>query len=273
MRQGETIKGLDNSRLDELFGYQAQELRDEIELVRGASHDFDLDAFLGGHLTPVFFGSAVNNFGVEDLLDALVEYAPAPQPCSTTTREVSPEEDKFSGFVFKIQANMDPAHHDRIAFLRICSGRYFKGMKVRHVRLGRDMAMNNATTFMAQDRDKVEEAYPGDIIGIYNHGTVQIGDTFTQGEDLKYTGIPHFAPELFRRARLRDPLRLKAAAKGSSAAVRGGGDPAVSPPVQQRSILGAIGPLQFDVVAQRLKNEYGVDCIFENVQASTPPAG
>ncbi len=210
--------------------------------MRGASHDFDLDAFLAGHLTPVFFGSAVNNFGVEDLLDALVEYAPAPQPCSTTTRVVSPEEDKFSGFVFKIQANMDPAHHDRIAFLRICSGRYFKGMKVRHVRLGRDMAMNSATTFMAQDRDKVEEAYPGDIIGIYNHGTIPIGDTFTQGEDLKYTGIPHFAPELFRRARLRDPLRLKALQKGLQQLCEEGATQLFRPLSNNDLILGRGGP-------------------------------
>lgn len=181
------------------------ELRDEIELVRGASHRFDKQAFLEGKLTPVFFGSAINNFGVKELLDAFVEYAPPPQPRQTTTREVSPLEEKFSGFVFKIQANMDPQHRDRIAFLRVCSGSYSKGMKVRHVRIGRDVQIANAITFMAQDREQVEDAYAGDIIGLHNHGTIQIGDTFTVGEELKFTGIPHFAPELFRRARLRDP--------------------------------------------------------------------
>ena len=214
----------------------------------------------------MFFGSAVNNFGVEDLLDALVEYAPPPQPSATTGREVSVQEEKFTGFVFKIQANMDPAHHDRIAFLRVCSGRYTKGMKVRHVRIGRDITLNNAITFMAQARDQVEEAFPGDIIGIYNHGTITIGDTFTQGEDLKFTGIPHFAPELFRRARLRDPLRLKALQKGLQQLCEEGATQLFRPLSSNDLILGAVGPLQFDVVAHRLKHEYGVDCIFENVQ-------
>lgn len=269
LHQGEIIQGLDNPRLQELFGSQAEELREEIELVRGASHEFDLQAFRAGDLTPVFFGSAVNNFGVENMLDALVQYAPPPQPRVSTTRTVSPEEEKLSGFVFKIQANMDPAHHDRIAFMRVCSGRFTKGMKLRHVRLGRDMTVHNAITFMAQDRDQVQEACAGDIIGIYNHGTVKIGDTFTQGEDLKFTGIPHFAPELFRRARLRDPLRLKALQKGLQQLCEEGATQLFQPLANNDLILGAVGPLQFDVVAHRLKNEYGVDCLFENVQVNT----
>ena len=268
-RRGEVIQGLDNPRLKELLGERVEEFKQEIELVRGASHEFDLQAFLKGELTPVFFGSAVNNFGVEDLLNALVEYAPPPQPSATTGREVSVQEEKFTGFVFKIQANMDPAHHDRIAFLRVCSGRYTKGMKVRHVRISRDITLHNAITFMAQARDQVEEAFPGDIIGIYNHGTITIGDTFTQGEDLKFTGIPHFAPELFRRARLRDPLRLKALQKGLQQLCEEGATQLFRPLSNNDLILGAVGPLQFDVVAHRLKNEYGVDCIFENVQVFT----
>jgi peptide chain release factor 3 len=214
IQEGEVIEGLDNPRLDELFGSMVQDLRDEVELVRGASHEFDLDAFLQGKLTPVYFGSAINNFGVRELLDALSDFAPSPPSRQTKSREVEADEPKFSGFVFKIQANMDPAHRDRIAFLRICSGQYEKGMKVRHVRIGKDIKIPSAITFMASDREHVEDAYSGDIIGLHNHGTIQIGDTFTLGEDLKYTGIPHFAPELFRRARLKDPLRKKALQKG-----------------------------------------------------------
>jgi peptide chain release factor 3 len=208
------IKGLDNPLLNEVIGDHAAELRDEIELVRGASHTFDVQAYLAGTQTPVFFGSAINNFGIQELLDYFTEFAPPPLPRPTVTRAVEPTEDKFTGFVFKIQANMDPQHRDRIAFLRVCSGCYQKGMRVRHVRIGRDVQIANALTFLASERGHVEEAWPGDIIGLHNHGTIRIGDTFTQGEDLKYTGIPSFAPELFRRAILRDPLRMKALQKG-----------------------------------------------------------
>lgn len=265
----EVIQGLDNPRLDELFGGLAQELRDEIELVRGASHEFDLEAFRKGELTPVFFGSGINNFGVREVLDALVDYAPTPLPRATTTRTVQPTEEKFSGFVFKIQANMDPAHRDRVAFLRVCSGRYSQGMKVKHVRIGRDVKIANAITFMAQEREQVEDAWPGDIIGLHNHGTIQIGDTFTEGEDLKFTGIPHFAPELFRRAVLRDPLRMKALQKGLEQLSEEGATQLFRPLKNNDLILGAVGVLQFDVVAYRLKDEYNVDCIFEPVSVHT----
>ncbi|HEY4732593.1 MAG TPA: peptide chain release factor 3, partial [Gammaproteobacteria bacterium] len=179
INEGEIIKGLDNPRLDELFGSMAQELREEIELVKGASHEFDRQAYLKGELTPVFFGSAINNFGIKELLDAFAEFAPPPQPRETTTRMVAPDEEKFSGFVFKIQANMDPAHRDRVAFLRICSGHYTRGMKLHHVRIERDVQIANAITFMANERERAEEAYSGDIIGLHNHGTIKIGDTFT----------------------------------------------------------------------------------------------
>jgi peptide chain release factor 3 len=263
------IQGLDNPQLDEILGDQAAELRDEIELVAGASHEFDLDAYRKGELTPVCFGSAINNFGVNELLEHFVSIAPSPLPRSTTTRTVDPAESKFSGFVFKIQANMDPAHRDRIAFLRICSGSYLKGMKMRHVRIGRDVQVSNAVTFLASDRGHVDEAYPGDIIGLHNHGTIRIGDTFTQGEDLKFTGIPNFAPELFRRAILKDPLRMKALQKGLDQLCEEGATQLLRPLKNNALILGAVGVLQFEVVAHRLKSEYNVECQFESVSVAT----
>lgn len=269
IQQGEIVQGLDNPRLDELFGSLAGEMHEEIELVKGASHTFDFEAFRAGALTPVFFGSAMNNFGVRELLEAFVEYAPPPLPRATTTRTVSPEEDKFTGVVFKIQANMDPAHRDRIAFVRICSGSYSKGMKVHQVRLKREVQISNAITFMAGEREHIDEAYSGDIIGLHNHGTIQIGDTFTQGEDLKFTGIPHFAPELFRRARLRDPLRMKALQKGLDQLCEEGATQLFKPLNSNDLILGAVGILQFDVVTYRLQHEYGVECSFENVPVVT----
>ena len=212
-QQAEIIPGIDNPELDQHLGRDAQELRDEIELVKGASHAFDPAAYLAGNQTPVFFGSAINNFGVTPLLDAFVEHAPPPGSRETVGRVVQANEAPLSGFVFKIQANMDPAHRDRVAFMRICSGRFEAGMKMYHVRLGKAVKAANALTFMAQDREHVENAWPGDIVGLHNHGTISIGDTFTEGESLQFTGIPHFAPELFRRAQLRDPLKLKARKK------------------------------------------------------------
>jgi peptide chain release factor 3 len=268
-QQTRLIHGLDAPLVDELLGDQADELRDEIELVKGASHEYDHAAYLSGTLTPVFFGSAINNFGVDELLNHFVETAPPPLPRDTTTRKVDPNETAFSGFVFKIQANMDPAHRDRIAFLRICSGSYRKGMKMRHVRIGRDVTISNAVTFMASDRGQVEEAFSGDIIGLHNHGTISIGDTFTQGEDLKFTGIPSFAPELFRRAVLRDPLRMKALQKGLDQLCEEGATQLFRPLKNNDLILGAVGILQFDVVAHRLKDEYSVECQFENVAVAT----
>jgi len=267
--EGETIEGLANTRLDEVLGDQAQALRDEVELLREASHSFDQAAYERGELTPVFFGSAVNNFGIEELLDSFVTYAPAPSTRETTHRLVEANEPQFSGFVFKIQANMDPNHRDRIAFMRVCSGVYEQGMKVRHVRIGKEVKIANAITFMASDRGRAGIAYPGDIIGLHNHGTIQIGDTFTQGEDLKFTGIPNFAPELFRRAALRDPLRLKALKKGLHELCEEGASQLFQPLTGNDLIVGAVGILQFDVVAHRLKNEYGVDCAFEAVEVGT----
>tara|TARA_R110002050_G_scaffold9504_1_gene33131 strand:+ start:279028 stop:280602 length:1575 start_codon:yes stop_codon:yes gene_type:complete len=266
---GEIIQGLDNPRLDELFGDLAEELRDEIDLVRGASHEFDNDAFLAGELSPVFFGSAMNNFGITELMDSFVEIAPAPQGRATKTRLVAASEAPFSGFVFKIQANMDPKHRDRIAFLRVCSGQYTKGMKLRHVRTGKDVVIANAVTFMAAEREQAEVAWPGDILGLHNHGTIQIGDTFTQGEDMQFTGIPYFAPELFRRVRLKDPLKMKALLKGLQQLSEEGATQLFRPLSNNDLILGAVGVLQFDVVAHRLKGEYSVDCGYEAVQVYT----
>jgi len=269
-RQDSTIyKGLDHPELAARLGDVLGELREELELVQGASHSFDRDAYLAGKQAPVFFGSAVNNFGVQLLLDFFVEHAPPPKARATTSRVVDPNEGGLTGFVFKIQANMDPMHRDRVAFMRVCSGRFDAGMKAFHVRSGKEMKLANALTFMASDREIVERAYPGDVIGIHNHGTVSIGDTFTSGESLGFTGIPNFAPELFRRARLRDPLRMKQLQKGLAQLSEEGATQFFRPLMSNDLILGAVGMLQFDVVAYRLKDEYGVDCAFENVQVAT----
>ncbi len=264
------VKGLNNPELDAAVGEDlAAQLRDELELVQGASHEFDHDLFLSGEITPVFFGTALGNFGVDHMLDGLVQWAPAPMPRKTDTREVEAQEEKFTGFVFKIQANMDPKHRDRVAFMRVVSGKYEKGMKLRQVRIGKDVVISDALTFMAGDRSHVEEAYPGDIIGLHNHGTIQIGDTFTQGEMMKFTGIPNFAPELFRRARLRDPLKLKQLQKGLAQLSEEGATQFFRPLTSNDLILGAVGVLQFDVAAYRLKDEYGVEATFEPVSVTT----
>jgi peptide chain release factor 3 len=245
---GEVIDGIDSEQAKLQLGNIYDELKEEIELVRGASHEFVLDDYLAGTLTPVYFGSAINNFGVQILLDGFVEYAPCPQIRESMQREVKPDEEKFTGFVFKIQANMDPAHRDRIAFMRVTSGKYRRGMKMRHVRLDRDMMVNNALTFMAGERST--------ILGIHNHGTIQIGDAFTEGEKLKFLGIPHFAPELFRRVILKDPLKNKALLKGLQQLSEEGATQLFRPLNTNELILGAVGVLQFDVVASRLKSEY-----------------
>ncbi|CUS49490.1 MAG: peptide chain release factor 3 PrfC [Idiomarinaceae bacterium HL-53] len=264
------IQGIDNPELDKRIGSYADELRDEIDLVKGASHEFDLEMFLEGDLTPVYFGTALGNFGVDHMLDGLVEWAPRPQPRGTEQgNTVAAEESKFSGFVFKIQANMDPKHRDRVAFLRIVSGVYEKGMKMKHVRTGKEVRIADALTFVAGDREAVETAFPGDIIGLHNHGTIQIGDTFTWGEDFKFSGIPNFAPELFRRIRLKDPLKQKQLLKGLVQLSEEGAVQVFRPLISNDLIVGAVGVLQFDVVVHRLKSEYGVEAIYENIQVAT----
>ncbi|PIT23684.1 peptide chain release factor 3 [Snodgrassella alvi] len=261
----DVIKGISNTRLDELFPIEIQQLREEIELVKAASNEFDLDAFLRGELTPVFFGSAINNFGIQEILNALIDWAPAPQPRETLERVVEPTETKFSGFVFKIQANMDAKHRDRIAFLRVCSGEFTRGMKIKHLRLNRDISASSVVTFMSHTRELVEEAFAGDIIGIPNHGNIQIGDSFTEGERLTFTGIPFFAPELFRAVRIKNPLKMKQLQKGLQQLGEEGAVQVFRPHNGGDLILGAVGVLQFEVVTARLANEYGVDAVFESV--------
>ncbi|MEM1110953.1 MAG: peptide chain release factor 3 [Pseudomonadota bacterium] len=265
----ERIQGLDSDAARELLGEDYEDFVEEIELVRGASHEFDITQFLAGKLTPVFFGTALGNFGVREMLDDFVKWAPEPLNRGTVDREVDAGENTFSGFVFKIQANMDPRHRDRIAFLRVCSGRYNKGMKMRHVRMGKDVKIADAVTFKAGERVLVEEAVSGDIIGLHNHGTIQIGDTFTEGEELQFTGIPHFAPELFRRIRLTDPLKSKQLQKGLQQLSEEGSTQVFAPIANSDLIVGAVGQLQFDVVAYRLKDEYKVEAIYEPVNVYT----
>ena len=259
------IDGLHSAEADQLLGRDASDYRDQIELVKGASHKFDKQAYLSGAMTPVYFGTALGNFGVKEMLDDFVEWAPAPRDRETETRVVSAFEPDFSGFVFKIQANMDPNHRDRIAFMRICSGEYQKGMKIRHSRLSKDVKIADAVTFLAGDRSQADGAVSGDIIGLHNHGTIQIGDTFTTGENLKFRGIPHFAPELFRRIRLADPLKLKQLQKGLTQLSEEGSTQVFMPLRNNDLIVGAVGVLQYEVVAYRLKDEYKVDCIYEPV--------
>jgi peptide chain release factor 3 len=263
------IQGLHSPEAAELFGEGAQSFADEIELVRGATPTFDTQAYLAGRQSPVFFGSAISNFGVEELLRSFVTHAPEPLPRATRERNVNAQEPKLSGFVFKIQANMDPGHRDRIAFLRLCSGRYQRGMRLRHVRLDKEMRIADALTFMAADRSQAEEAYAGDIVGLHNHGTINIGDSFSEGEALHFTGIPNFAPEMFRRAVLKDPLRMKALSKGLDQLCEEGATQLFRPLRNSDLILGAVGQLQFEVVTFRLQDEYNVQCVFDTVAVHT----
>jgi peptide chain release factor 3 len=264
----ETIDALDSDAAREFLGERYAAFVDEVELVRGASPAFDLAKYRAARQTPVFFGSAVNNFGVRELLSAFVRHSPGPQPRPTLQRTVDAAEEKMTGFVFKIQANMDPGHRDRIAFMRLCSGRYTRGMRLRHVRLAKEVRIADALTFLAADRSQAEEAYAGDIIGLHNHGTINIGDTFSEGEQLNFTGVPNFAPELFRRAQLKDPLRMKALQKGLSQLCEEGATQLFKPLRNNDLILGAIGQLQFEVVAFRLQDEYSVQCVFEPINVA-----
>ena len=267
--QIETIDGLHAEGMEAKLGEPFQTFMDEIELVKEAGTAFDLDDYLAGDLTPVFFGSAISNFGVRELLNGFVEWAPPPQPREADTRHVPCEEEKLSGFVFKIQANMDPNHRDRIAFMRVCSGRYTKGMQLHSVRLGKSVRISDALTFLAADRDAAQTAYPGDIIGLHNHGTIAIGDSFSEGEAIRFSGVPNFAPELFRRVILKDPLKAKALNKGLDQLCEEGATQVFRPLMGHEVILGAVGVLQFDVVQQRLRDEYRVEAVFESAQIHT----
>ncbi|WP_457418051.1 peptide chain release factor 3 [Roseateles sp. P5_E7] len=253
----EVLEGLDNPEYAERFGMQYEQAHGEIELVREAAPAFNRDDFLSGKQTPMFFGSAVNNFGVQEVLDALVELAPAPDSRVAMQRTVQPEEPKFTGVVFKIQANMDPAHRDRIAFLRVASGRFERGMNLKVVRSGKTLRPNSVVTFMSQKRELLDEAFAGDIIGIPNHGVLQLGDTITEGEALQYTGLPFFAPEMFRAVEVADPLKTKQLRAGLTQLGEEGAIQVFRPIAGSVLLLGAVGQLQFEVVAHRLEHEYG----------------
>jgi len=265
----ETVDGLRAAGLAERFEGVYQTLLDEIDLLQMAGNGFDLGLYRAAKQTPVFFGAAINNFGVRELLNGFTDWAPPPQSRGAEfngiEREVLPLHDKFTGFVFKIQANMDPKHRDRVAFLRVCSGIYKKGMVLHSVRLNGPVRVSNALTFMAADRETVEEAFPGDIIGLHNHGTIAIGDSFSEGESLRFTGIPTFAPDLFRRVILKDPLKAKQLNKGLDQLCEEGATQVYRPLINNDIILGAVGTLQFDVVQYRLQDEYGVASAFEPI--------
>ncbi len=253
----EVLDGLDNPAYAQRFGMQYEQAQGEIELVREAAPEFDREAFLGGHQTPMFFGSAVNNFGVQEVLDALVELAPAPESRQAMQRTVQPDEPKFTGVVFKIQANMDPAHRDRIAFVRVASGHFERGMRLKVVRSGKELRPNTVVSFLSQRRELLDEAFAGDIIGIPNHGVLQLGDTITEGEALQYTGLPFFAPEMFRAVEVADPLKTKQLKAGLQQLGEEGAIQVFRPIAGSVLLLGAVGQLQFEVVAHRLEHEYG----------------
>jgi peptide chain release factor 3 len=285
LAKGIPVSGIDDPKIDELLGDQADDLREDIELLEGAGAEYDAEAFLAGKQTPLLFGSAMNNFGVRELLRAFVSLAPPPQQREAIvgaaaveppkpgepvqTRMIAATEPEFSGFVFKIQANMDPNHRDRMAFMRICSGKFERGMKAHHVRLGRDVAMSNALAFLARSRELVEEAWPGDIIGVPNHGTIKIGDSFSGGTKLRYTGIPSFAPELFRRVILKTPLKAKALAKGLRQLSEEGAIQVFKPLLGATWVVGAVGQLQLEVMKHRLLDEYSVEAVYEGVEFTT----
>ena len=251
------IEGLENPVYAQRFGTEYEHARHDIELLRDAAPLFDRERFLQGHQTPMFFGSAINNFGVREVLDALVDLAPPPSARAAMQRVVEPDEPKFSGVVFKIQANMDPAHRDRIAFVRVASGHFERGMKLKVVRSGKELRPNTVVSFLSQRRELLDEAFAGDIIGIPNHGVLQLGDTLTEGEALQFTGLPFFAPEMFRAVEVADPLRTKQLKAGLAQLGEEGAIQVFRPAAGSVLLLGAVGQLQFEVVAHRLEHEYG----------------
>jgi len=264
------IAGLDDPSLDGALGDDVSNtLRDEIEMAKGLCPDFDLESYREGHLSPVFFGSAINNFGVRELLEGVASMAPPPRAQSAESRDVKPDEDKVSGFVFKIQANMDPKHRDRIAFFRLSSGHFKRGMKLHHVRSGKSVNLHNPVLFLAQDRETAEEAWAGDIIGIPNHGNLRIGDTLTQGEEIQFAGIPSFAPELLQTVRPEDPMRAKHLGRALEQMAEEGAARVFRPRSGADWIVGVVGSLQFDVLADRIRTEYEVPVRFESTSLYT----
>ncbi|MBO6520418.1 MAG: peptide chain release factor 3 [Rhodospirillales bacterium] len=268
--EGEPCNGLDDPKLDELLpDYAVAKLREEVEMVRGLCPELDEEAYLEGHMTPVYFGSAINNFGVRELLDGLVTRAPKPRAQEAKERLVEPAEGKFSGFVFKIQANMDPKHRDRIAFVRVCSGQFKRGMKLKHARTGKMLNVHNAVLFLAQDRELAEEAVAGDIIGIPNHGNLRIGDVLSEGEELHFTGIPSFAPEMLQKVRPDDPMKAKHLGRALQQLAEEGAARVIKPSIGADWIVGVVGVLQFEVMADRIRTEYDIPVHFEPTELMT----
>ena len=262
--------GLDDPKIDELLpAEQAEKLREDVEMIRGIFPEFDLNSFLKGGLTPVFFGSAVNNFGVRELLGGVAKYSPCPRVQPTQGRDIKPDEKKVTAFVFKIQANMDPKHRDRIAFTRICSGKFRKGMKLKHIRSGKMITIHSPQLFLAQDREVAENAYAGDIIGVPNYGGLRIGDALTEGEDITFTGIPSFAPEYMQKARAEDPLKAKHLGKALEQLAEEGAARVFKPYSDPDWVVGVVGPLQFEVLKDRIRTEYEIPVKFEQTSLYT----
>lgn len=260
------LESLDDPILEEIAGEElANQLREDLELLEGAGTPFSQEAYLSGEITPVFFGSALNSFGVHEFLDGFLENSPLPKPRQATERVVEPAEKNLTGFIFKIQANMDPSHRDRIAFMRICSGKFTRGMKIFHTRLQRMIKLNSTVTFMAKEREMMEEGFAGDILGLYDPGIFKIGDSFSMGEKLTFLGIPHFSPENFMRVRLADPLKGKQLEKGLVQLTEEGATQVFRAVASNDHILGVVGSLQFEVIKFRLLHEYNVEGVFEGV--------
>ncbi|WP_343562709.1 peptide chain release factor 3 [Kiloniella sp. b19] len=262
---GEPIPAeLDDEKITALLGEeQHTELMEGAELAQGACLEFDLQSYRDGHMTPVFFGSALKSFGVQQLLEGVLDFAPSPRPQPAEPREIQPEEEKVTGFVFKVQANMDPKHRDRIAFMRLCSGKFKRNMRLTQMSSGKSMSIHNPIMFFAQSRDLAEEAWPGDIIGIPNHGTLRVGDTLTESEKIHFTGIPNFAPEILQRVRLDDPLKAKHLQKALESLAEEGVTQVFRPQLGAGWIVGVVGRLQLDVLLTRIEHEYGIKVGFE----------
>lgn len=260
------IKDINSEELEGYIGEYADKLREDLELVDGVYPEFEIEEYLAGKLAPVFFGSALNNFGIRELLDCFIQIAPTPKSFDTIERKVNPEEEKLSGFIFKIHANMDPNHRDRIAFLRICSGKFERNKNFFHVRLGKQLKFANPTSFMADKKSIIDEAFPGDIVGIHDTGNFKIGDTLTEGEPIHFKGIPSFSPELFRYVENADPMKFKQLAKGLDQLMDEGVAQLFINKNTNRKIIGTVGALQFDVIQYRLEHEYGAQCRYEPIQ-------
>ncbi len=263
-------QGTDDAKLKEvLTSEQHEKLKEDVEMVKGLCPEFDLESYREGHLSPVYFGSALKDFGVKDLLDGIKEFAPSPRPQETETRQVTPDEAKVSGFVFKVQANMDPNHRDRIAFMRICSGTFKRGMKLLNTASNKMIGVSNPIFFFSQGRELAEAAVAGDIIGIPNHGTLRVGDTLSEGDKIMFTGIPDFAPEILRRVRLGDPLKAKHLQRALESLAEEGVTQVFRPMLGSDWIVGVVGTLQLDVLKERLAAEYNLEVDFEPTQYVT----